>query len=68
MISEVEMVTFSLENIKIIIFICVQGGMKAEDSKTCLWLYKDFYTPKGQVDKKYEYPATQNFYFQGSVI
>lgn len=50
--AEVGMVTFPLENTKIIIFTCAGEGTEAEDSKTCLWVYEDFYTPERQVDKQ----------------
>lgn len=50
--AEVGMVTFPLENTKIIIFMCAEEGTEAEDSKTCLWVYEDFHTPERQVDKQ----------------
>lgn len=62
------METFQLENTEGIIFICAEEGMESEDSKTCSWLYKDFHIPEGQIDKQFEYPATQKFYNQGSVL
>lgn len=50
--TEVGMVTFSLENTKITIFISAEEGTEAEDSKTCFWVYENFHAPECRVDKQ----------------